>query len=52
MPEEVAPPGEGSEPPPIGKYKLPFGTFLAASAVFVLLWGDPFLRWYASLFWF
>jgi len=37
-------------PVPIGKYKLPFGTFLAASAIFVLFWGDSLLSWYASLF--
>lgn len=34
----------------IGKYKLPFGTFLAASAVFVLFRGDALLLWYASFF--
>jgi len=37
-------------PPSIGKYKLPFGTFLAGSAIFVLFLGDPILVWYASLF--
>ena len=37
-------------PPSIGKYKLPFGAFLAASAIFVLFWGDPVLAWYGSLF--
>jgi leader peptidase (prepilin peptidase)/N-methyltransferase len=45
--EEAAP-----HPVSIGKYKLPFGTFLAASAVFVLFCGDSLLRWYGSLFWF
>ena len=35
---------------PVGKYKLPFGTFLAASAIFVILFGDPVLAWYLSLF--
>ncbi|MEO8500121.1 MAG: A24 family peptidase, partial [Vicinamibacteria bacterium] len=45
-------PSEEAEAPPvsIGKYKLPFGTFLAASAIFVLFCGDPILEWYASLF--
>ena len=45
-------PADDGAPVPvsIGKYKLPFGTFLAGSAVFVLFWGDPILRWYASLF--
>jgi len=38
------------EPVPIGKFKLPFGTFLAACALFVLFWGDPILVWYASFF--
>jgi leader peptidase (prepilin peptidase)/N-methyltransferase len=42
--------GDRGEPPSIGKYKLPFGTFLAASAIFVLLCGDPILGWYASFF--
>ncbi|HRB13597.1 MAG TPA: hypothetical protein PKU70_11340, partial [Vicinamibacteria bacterium] len=46
-----APPGEpGPEPVSIGKFKLPFGTFLAACAIFVLFGGDPILIWYASLF--
>ena len=45
------PPGEPViEPVPIGKFKLPFGTFLAACAIFVLFGGDPILIWYASLF--
>ena len=39
-----------AHPVSIGKYKLPFGTFLAASAIFVLFCGDPVLEWYASLF--
>jgi leader peptidase (prepilin peptidase)/N-methyltransferase len=38
------------EPVSIGKYKLPFGTFLSGSAIFVLFWGEPVLSWYASLF--
>jgi leader peptidase (prepilin peptidase)/N-methyltransferase len=38
------------EPVSIGKYKLPFGTFLAASAIFVLFRGDAILLWYASFF--
>lgn len=37
-------------PPSIGKYKLPFGTFLAASAIFVLFFGDDLLVWYGSFF--
>ncbi len=41
---------EEDHPVSIGKYKLPFGTFLAASAIFVLFYGDPVLEWYASLF--
>lgn len=39
-----------TEPTSIGKYKLPFGTFLAASAIFVLFRGDAVLTWYASFF--
>ncbi len=38
------------EPVSIGKYKLPFGTFLAAAAIFVLFGGDAILLWYASFF--
>ncbi len=38
------------QPVSIGKFKLPFGTFLAASAIFVLFAGDAVLSWYASLF--
>jgi leader peptidase (prepilin peptidase)/N-methyltransferase len=37
-------------PPSIGQYRLPFGTFLAASAVVVLFWGDSILSWYSSFF--
>ncbi len=48
------PPSDGEPPspdlPPIGQHKLPFGTFLAASAVFVLFFGDEALEWYSSLF--
>lgn len=51
---QVAPaeaePEETDQNQSIGKYRLPFGTFLAASAVFVLFLGDPVLAWYASLF--
>lgn len=43
---EVGPPG----PSPIGQHRLPFGTFLAAAAVFVLFFGDETLDWYSSLF--
>lgn len=45
-----APSSHETEGVSIGKYKLPFGTFLAACAIFVLFWGDPILAWYASLF--
>ena len=38
------------EPVPIGRFKLPFGTFLAACAVLVLFCGDQILNWYASFF--
>jgi leader peptidase (prepilin peptidase) / N-methyltransferase len=43
-------PDPSDKAPSIGKYKLPFGTFLAASAIFVLFCGDSVLGWYASLF--
>jgi leader peptidase (prepilin peptidase)/N-methyltransferase len=39
-----------TEPVSIGKFRLPFGTFLAASAILVLFRGDRLLIWYASLF--
>ena len=45
-PDQVA----AGEPVSIGKFKLPFGTFLAASAIFVLFAGNAVLSWYASLF--
>jgi leader peptidase (prepilin peptidase)/N-methyltransferase len=48
--EDVEMPPVTAEPVPIGKFKLPFGTFLAACALFVLFWGDPILVWYASFF--
>ena len=35
-----------SEPPPIGLYRLPFGTFLAGAAIVVLLLGELILSWY------
>ena len=38
------------EPVSIGKFRLPFGTFLAASAIFVLFLGDFILAWYGSFF--
>lgn len=38
------------EPISIGKFRLPFGTFLAGSAILVLFRGDGLLEWYASLF--
>ncbi len=40
----------GALPAPIGLYKLPFGTFLAAAAIFVLFFGDFVLSWYAGFF--
>ncbi len=57
-PADVATPPEAviaetarvNEPASMGKYKLPFGAFLAASAIFVLFLGDPVLAWYGSLF--
>ena len=30
--------------------KLPFGTFLAAGAFVASTWGEPFVRWYGSLY--
>jgi leader peptidase (prepilin peptidase)/N-methyltransferase len=32
------------------QYSLPFGTFLAPAAYIALLWGDPLIRAYLSLF--
>ena len=29
---------------------IPFGTFLAAAAVFASLWGERLLAWYLSFF--
>jgi len=50
-PELESDEGQGDEEPAsIGKYRLPFGTFLCASAIFVLFFGDAVLGWYASLF--
>ena len=49
-PSANAVPSGGVEPPPIGRYRLAFGTFLAASAIFVLFLGDPILRWYSRFF--
>ena len=52
----LSPEGQPVEDPPsaepvsIGKFRLPFGTFLAASAILVLFRGDRLLVWYASLF--
>ena len=48
--EGVETPPASKEPVPIGKFKLPFGTFLAACAIFMLFCGDPILIWYASFF--
>jgi leader peptidase (prepilin peptidase)/N-methyltransferase len=50
VPVESAPASSISPPVSIGKFKLPFGTFLAASAIFVLFAGDAVLSWYASFF--
>lgn len=55
QPTEVAPDTPVEDEPPeepvsIGKLRLPFGTFLAASAILVLFRGDGLLEWYASLF--
>lgn len=33
-----------------GGAKLPFGTFLAAASVVVLLWGEPMAQWYLGKF--
>ena len=42
---------EDDEPPAsLGKVRLPFGTFLAAAAVFTLVRGDELILWYQSLF--
>jgi leader peptidase (prepilin peptidase)/N-methyltransferase len=49
-PPASAVPVEGVEPAPIGRDRLAFGTFLAASAIFVLFLGDPILRWYSRFF--
>jgi leader peptidase (prepilin peptidase)/N-methyltransferase len=38
--------GDGS----IARFRLPFGTFLAASAIFVMFRGDAVLFWYSSFF--
>lgn len=38
------------EPVSIGKFRLPFGTFLAAAGIFVLFLGDFVLAWYGSFF--
>ena len=43
-------PAKEDEAVSIGQYKLPFGTFLAGSALLVLFCGDPVLAWYASFF--
>lgn len=39
-----------ADPPSLGLYKLPFGSFLAGAAIFVLFFGDPVLIWYRSQF--
>ena len=41
---------DATDPPSIGQFRLPFGTFLAASAIFTLFFGDVVLAWYSSLF--
>ena len=40
----------GDDDPSIGKYRLPFGTFLAAAAILVLFRGEAVLYWYSSFF--
>lgn len=42
--------GTDPAPPPIGRFRLPFGTFLAAAGVFVLFLGDEVLAWYSGFF--
>jgi len=37
-----------SDLPPIGLYKLPFGTFLAGASIVVLFFGEPILYWYRA----
>ena len=32
------------------QYSLPFGTFIAAAAFVCLIWGQPVITWYFSLF--
>lgn len=48
--EVETPEAPPSAAPPIGHYRLAFGTFLAAAAIFVLFLGDPILRWYSRFF--
>jgi leader peptidase (prepilin peptidase)/N-methyltransferase len=43
-------PADAIPMPSIGQYRLPFGTFLAGSAVIVLFWGDSILAWYSAFF--
>ncbi len=49
-PEDDGPPNDGPNPVSIGRYRLPFGTFLAGSAIFVLFFGDRILKWYGRFF--
>ncbi len=49
--EPAEPEDDGTPSPvPIGQYRLPFGSFLAGSAIFVLFFGDRVLRWYGRFF--
>lgn len=49
-PVEEARPDDAAPPDSIGRYKLPFGTFLAGAAILVLFAGDEILFWYGGLF--
>jgi prepilin signal peptidase PulO-like enzyme (type II secretory pathway) len=40
----IAASGKGS------RYELPFGSFLGAAAVVVMVWGKPLLNWYLGYF--
>ena len=50
QPDPASAPEAEPELTPIGLYRLPFGTFLAAAAVFVLFLGDRVLIWYSGFF--
>jgi leader peptidase (prepilin peptidase)/N-methyltransferase len=46
--ESVALPERSLEPPSIGLFRLPFGTFLAGAAIVVLFFGESILSWYRA----